>query len=162
MAEQINILSPFYIARNFSECYTCSANIPVISIATENFNLFNGAVSEPHKHGFTFFYMPEFLGEEVSKIIKTKFDYYRLFFSNTVNKEYWANHCIYCGKGQGDFYLHSEPGGAFFPIDKTDFKNIELITIQAKSVVRIEAEYSIRTNTEQILKYARIVPLNRI
>ena len=28
---------------------------------------------------------------------------------------YYANHCERCEALQGDFYLHSEPGGAFFP-----------------------------------------------
>lgn len=29
--------------------------------------------------------------------------------------DYLANHCGHCGVVQGDFFLHSEPGGAFFP-----------------------------------------------
>jgi len=28
---------------------------------------------------------------------------------------YMMNHCEHCGSKQGDFFMHSEPGGAFFP-----------------------------------------------
>ncbi|CDT07356.1 hypothetical protein BN1088_1433377 [Sphingobacterium sp. PM2-P1-29] len=162
MAEQIKIQSQFYIARNFSECYSCSANIPVIAIAAENFTVFDGSKNNFINNDLTFFYMATSIGDEISNVIKSNFDYYKPFFSNTVKKEYWANHCLYCGQGQGDFYLHSEPGGAFFPTEISEFKSIELIQIQLKSDVLVDAEYSMGKYSEPILKFARIIPLNII
>lgn len=38
-------------------------------------------------------------------------------FSQTTQSRYWMNHCRACGMKQGDFSLHSEPGGAFFPLN---------------------------------------------
>ncbi len=36
------------------------------------------------------------------------------------------NHCEHCHSNQGDFYLHSEPGGAFLPLSETDAQYIKL------------------------------------
>lgn len=41
-------------------------------------------------------------------------------FSRTTQSCYWMNHCRSCGMKQGDFSLHSEPGGAFFPLHERD------------------------------------------
>lgn len=39
---------------------------------------------------------------------------YQKHFSRLAGQAYFANLCE-CGANFGDFYLHSEPGGAFFP-----------------------------------------------
>ncbi len=160
--EKIHLSSPVYIARNFSECYNCLASIPVVSLAAEKFSIYNKTETGFNEDSLTFFYMPIYLGEELSKVIRNKFDYYRPFYSNTIKEEYWANHCIYCGKGQGDFYLHAEPGGAFFPEEIEDFKNIELIPLNLKSNTEIEASYSTKNDLKSILKYARVISIDNI
>jgi hypothetical protein len=43
--------------------------------------------------------------------------------SKTAGSEYYMNTCD-CGSHFGDFYLHSEPGGAFFPMSDDDAKQI--------------------------------------
>ena len=43
---------------------------------------------------------------------------YFLDFSKTTGSSYWMNHCEHCGMKQGDFEIHSEPAGAFFPMDE--------------------------------------------
>lgn len=43
---------------------------------------------------------------------------YRLDFSKTTSTSYLMNHCEHCGMKQGDFEMHCEPGGAFFPMDQ--------------------------------------------
>jgi hypothetical protein len=53
-------------------------------------------------------------------------DIYRLNRSETTQSQYWMNHCENCGAKQGDFQLHSEPGGAFFPMDEEAAAQIAL------------------------------------
>ena len=36
-------------------------------------------------------------------------------YSQTAGTSYYANHCPYCSRLQGDFMIFSEPGGAFLP-----------------------------------------------
>jgi Domain of unknown function (DUF5710) len=45
---------------------------------------------------------------------------YRPAFSKTKNSKCWMNHCEHCDAKIGDFFLHSEPGGAFFPMSEDE------------------------------------------
>jgi hypothetical protein len=47
------------------------------------------------------------------------------------------NHCS-CGAKLGDFYLHNEPGGAFFPTSESTAREIELKRIDDLGATRIE------------------------
>lgn len=40
---------------------------------------------------------------------------YKPTYSLQAGETYFMNHCEHCGAKLGDFYMHSEPGGAFFP-----------------------------------------------
>lgn len=51
---------------------------------------------------------------------------YFLDFSQTTKSTYWMNHCGQCGMKQGDFPLHEEPGGKFFPVDELQASQITL------------------------------------
>ena len=52
------------------------------------------------------------------------FPHFRPSHSRTADVTYFANHCEGCGAMQGDFFLHSEPGGAFFPESRQDAERI--------------------------------------
>jgi hypothetical protein len=58
--------------------------------------------------------------------IKALTPHYYLDFSMTTNSSYWMNHCEHCGIKQGDFAMHNEPGGAFFPMDEEAVAGIRL------------------------------------
>lgn len=55
--------------------------------------------------------------------------YYR-DFSQTTRGTYWMNHCTSCGMKQGDFQLHEEPGGGFFPTDAAQADRITIHAVQ--------------------------------
>ncbi len=65
----------------------------------------------------------------VAARIKAITRHYYLDFSKTTNSSYWMNHCEHCGMKQGDFAMHCEPGGAFFPMDEEAVLNIRLQAI---------------------------------
>ncbi len=59
------------------------------------------------------------------------YPFFKITYSNTLKSSYYTNTCITCGRLQGDFFHHEEPGGAFFPelfFDKplAIFENIDL------------------------------------
>lgn len=62
----------------------------------------------------------------VAARIKSITRHYYLDFSKTTNSSYWMNHCEHCGMKQGDFAMHCEPGGAFFPMDEEALASIKL------------------------------------
>lgn len=71
---------------------------------------------ERHGRPATIHYVT-YLLPSVEGHIKTALHNYRIDFSKTANSHYWMNHCEHCGAKQGDFSMHHEPGGAFFPIE---------------------------------------------
>jgi hypothetical protein len=50
-------------------------------------------------------------------------------YSGAAGQTYWLNHCEKCSAKIGDFYLHSEPGHAFFPTADEEISKIKLIRI---------------------------------
>lgn len=162
MSGVYKILSNCYIARNFCQCYNCSAQTPAISVAAEKFEIVDEKEHQIIESSFTFFDTICDMSQEIKSVIRAKFPYFKPFYSNMAGIEYWANHCIYCGRAQGSFYLHAEPGGAFFPEEIEDCKNIELIQIPIKSSVEIEGSYSTNSNSQSLLQYARLIALGKI
>ncbi|MDX7985838.1 DNA primase [Xenorhabdus sp. 12] len=47
-------------------------------------------------------------------------------FNQTTQTKYWMNHCEKCGAKQGDFHMHCEPGGEFFPTTIEEATAIQL------------------------------------
>lgn len=70
-------------------------------------------------------YVTDLLPTVATRIKSITRNYY-LDFSKTTNSSYWMNHCEHCGIKQGDFAMHCEPGGAFFPMDEEAVANIKL------------------------------------
>lgn len=55
------------------------------------------------------------LNSEALTSLKAKAPWMQLMPSKRAQETYWANGCTGCGVLQGDWHLHSEPGGPFFP-----------------------------------------------
>ena len=64
-------------------------------------------------------------------------------FSRTAGDSYWANICPHCGALFGDFYLHSEPGGAFFPEDNEAASQILIHELKLSGPIEIDASWSL-------------------
>jgi hypothetical protein len=55
---------------------------------------------------------------------------------------YLMNHCLRCGSRLTDFYLHAEPGSAFFPTGPEECWNITLFPVPAKNPVALTCSYT--------------------
>ena len=155
------IKSPVSIALNSSDCYKCANKTAVISLASNNFYYLSTDDNEDEKwfraDGLSFFSMPIFIENELAGKINRLFPNYKIAYSKTAESSYWANHCENCGALQGDFFLHSEPGGAFFPLEIEEYEQLTFITVPSKFDVEIDADYSWLSNADVIPKYARSV-----
>lgn len=65
---------------------------------------------------------------------------YFVDFSKTTNSSYWMNHCEQCRVKQGDFMMHCEPGGAFFPM--TEFAAEGMVLYDVALPIEARASYS--------------------
>lgn len=157
------IKSPVSIALNNSNCYKCRNKTAVISLASNNFYYLNTDENEDEKwfraDELSFFSMPVLIDNELVSKINKLFPNYKIAYSKTAESSYWANHCEHCGALQGDFFLHSEPGGAFFPLEIEEYKQLTFITISSKFDVEINADYSWLSNADDIPDYAKSITL---
>lgn len=54
------------------------------------------------------------VSDDVAMRVRTEAPTFRIDASNTLQTEYWMNHCQHCGAKQGDYFLHTRPDGPFF------------------------------------------------
>ncbi len=92
--------------------------------------------------------------DEVVQYIQSRVPTYKLKYSKTVGRKYFANTCPKCGMLSGDFYLHSEPGAPFFPIDKEEATQLYMVKIPVTGSINIRASLHIGSG-ELILKNAK-------
>jgi hypothetical protein len=83
----------------------------------------------------------ETLPREVLAYIQSVAPGYRSMASRTAGMTYFANACS-CGANFGDFYLFSEPGGAFFPETPQEASLVEVSQVPLTGPFEIECSFS--------------------
>ena len=63
------------------------------------------------------------------------------------------DHCK-CAAKLGDFYLHNEPGGAFYPTSEEEAKDITLYELKIDEKIQVDASY-ITNDMDFIPRYAK-------
>ncbi|CAI2398754.1 DNA primase TraC [Serratia proteamaculans] len=100
---------PIYLVQSFEPCWRCRHFSRVYCLADSRLNCF---------------YYVERIEEELRYIIGPNAPRYTLDYSKRTNSKYFMNHCEKCNAKMGDFYMHNEPGGAFFPVEEVDARNV--------------------------------------
>jgi hypothetical protein len=152
--EALQVHCPLYLLKSSEPCWKCGSTQVVHALGVHNLKddgedvvdagdtseliLLSNIVEMP----FTVF-----------KYVAQRNHRYMKRYSRTAGEKYYANTCE-CGANFGDFYLFSEPGGAFFPDTDDAAREIELETTPFTGTLRFVASYSIGTG-EQILQHAR-------
>jgi hypothetical protein len=75
----------------------------------------------------------------VLAFVQKRFPSFKRKFSKTTGSEYYANTCPKCGVLSGDFFLHCEPGGSFFPESKEDAAALNVEEIPLEGPIEVEA-----------------------
>lgn len=79
---------------------------------------------------FSFVSNIETINSSALRLLQNLSQSYKKGYSRTLNQSYYANHCPHCGRLQGDFMLHCEPGAAFFPVSIEHARQIKLYPIK--------------------------------
>lgn len=122
-------LPPLFIVKSAQECWKCSQSSDVYCIASSRFLDEDGT-----DNGFTIFSNLEKIDILVEKLIKEYIPLYRPDYSKMVEGVYYMNHCQHCSAKMGDFFMHSEPGRAFFPMTEYSAKKITIFQLTDISV----------------------------
>ncbi|WP_104657399.1 hypothetical protein [Ralstonia insidiosa] len=136
------IATHYFLATASTTCWKCRESTPVFSIAVPPSHLMqyplpddgDGPITaiawEAAEYGGFLSDLVEMSGS-VRKVLAAHCPAYRVDYSHTADTNYLMNHCASCGAKQGDFYLHQEPGGAFFPITEDEAARITLRRVNA-------------------------------
>jgi hypothetical protein len=138
----LTIHPPFYLLRSHEICWKCRAKSEVIAFAA------TGATDDT---GDDEFEIPDFSPmilkdiEELPEVLKASAVFHEPFLkkrrSNAAGIEYFMNLCP-CGAPFGDYFLHSEPGHAFFPTQEEEAALIRIQEIDCASDLAFTGEFA--------------------
>jgi len=133
-----------FLATSSSSCWKCGDSTPVHCLALPQGHLSlefrdddeddgesEGAVEWRLADCGTFISNLTLVNGSVQRYLKTACPSYCLDFSKKAEGSYFMNHCKHCGAKLGDFFMHNEPGGAFFPTTEGAARGITLRSIDA-------------------------------
>lgn len=134
MAEGVLILpDSLYLAGIFVECWCCHKTTPVIVPFSPGayFGFMNDGEPEFHYlENAVRIHTPKTLPVFLQDYINQNLPFFKLGRSKTTGTTGWMNHCNQCGKLQGEFFLHSEPGEGFFLMDPEDAEGMPMVRFQ--------------------------------
>ena len=129
--DRIQLDPPLHLIAGETTCWRCGAPMPVVAILCEN----AGAEEEGP---FILSNIAE-LPHELSTYVQRFYPNFRLTFSKTIGGKYFANNCPKCGVISGDFFLHSEPGGPFFPTEPQEAQCLTIERIPLDHTISVRA-----------------------
>jgi hypothetical protein len=129
---------PIYAAESSTSCWKCRSRTPVVALATERAEIDGEPIQELVLASNVQKLRPE-LAAEVSKM----YPRYRPAYSKTAGGRYYMNHCSACDAKLGDFFLHEELGGAFFPTNARAASNVILRRLPVSRSSQVSATFSL-------------------
>jgi hypothetical protein len=131
----LQISAPIYLVESSSICWSCGSETPVIALAVDRLY---GVSADSEEKCLLLLSSIENLPGELAKLLEQRYAFFRKRYSKTAGVRYFMNHCS-CGAPLGDFFLHSEPGGAFFPTSVEEVENIILHELPVSGPFNVEA-----------------------
>ena len=132
---------PLYMVGQKISCWKCESEMTAMSLLAPNVEGFDGEVC--------FLTHINKLPKEVYSFIEKRVPSFKMKHSKMAGERYYGNTCPKCGILTGEFFLHSEPGAIFFPMDENDAKSLYLREIPLKKTITVTA--AIGTGTGELI-----------
>jgi Domain of unknown function (DUF5710) len=133
----LRAIAPFYVVESHDTCWKCGKTTRVITFASHGVEENGEKLKE-----FVKFHYVAHLPARLEDFVERNYPEYFRDYSKTTESFYFMNHCRNCGASWGDFFLHDEPEGAFFPTEREAAKKIKLIELKRVGFVALHATYS--------------------
>lgn len=143
----IRLAQPILLLESRNGCYKCGSVEKVIALASQDFSEYLEDeeqwseiehVDDDLVIVHTIREMPPSLLSE----IQNWHSHYEHRRSRTINERYWMNICSKCGAHFGDFYMHDEPGGSFFPMNEAEAEAMTIRTLEVNGMFEFDADFS--------------------
>jgi hypothetical protein len=140
--------SPIYLLRSTEHCWKCHVKQEVVALAV--MQIYSGDSELDKKVNadakpFIVFYVEE-MPQEILNYIYSVHPLFEKRMPKTTEFAYYMNTCK-CGAHFGDYFLHLEPGGAFFPMSKDDAIKVSIGELSLTGTFDFVCEYSIGQGT---------------
>ena len=150
---------PVYLVLSEHGCWRCHKITPVISLGTERVDQETGyldvddEVAEEARELYVLSSI-ESLPADVLTIMQEYCPGYRHTYSRRAGLTYFMNHCLRCDAPLGDFFMHDEPGSAFFPETADECARLTLVELPDHMTLRLRCSYSVRSDGAFVLEHA--------
>lgn len=137
------VSSPIYLLRSSESCWKCGAVQEVVALATRHLHEDDpdGDETDTEDEPIILDNISE-MPQEVLDYIRAVHPRYEKRTSKTMGSAYYMNTCS-CGAHFGDFYLYSEPGGAFFPDTEEQASHIAIEELPLTGTFDLECGYGV-------------------
>lgn len=148
LPNQAYLIAPIWAAKSSTSCWKCGKETAVFSLVSSQ--LFEAEEEDGEAYVDLVcedrIYVSDLssIDPRLEQLLKRHMPGYQLDYSNTQQARVWMNHCEHCSVKQGDFYLHHEPGGAFFPTTDDEESKISLIEIASTGQFEFVGSYGLR------------------
>ena len=151
--DTVTLNPPIYLVTGQEECWRCGELQRAVELVAE----LTPSGPDDGAHLASLSNIEE-LPDEVLDLITERHRPFRLHRSKTAQQEYYTNFCQ-CGANFGDFFLHSEPGHAFFPLDEETARSMTVEELPLSGPIEVRASFGAGTE-EFILAHAQRVGRN--
>lgn len=136
--------TPLYLLTSAEPCYRCGATAPVVALACKEFQ---DADDDPAElvgpaSGAVLIQSITEMPDSLLRLIRDVHPHYEKRRSRMANSDYFMNVCPQCNAHFGDFFLFSEPEGAFFPMTDEATAAITIRKLPIDTNVEIDGSYS--------------------
>jgi len=135
--DQLQISAPIYVLESSTSCWSCGGETLVVALGVEHLE---GLEQDDEESCMVILSEIEDLPTELLKLISPRYSSLKRRYSKTADRRYYMNHCS-CGAPLGDFFLHSEPGGAFSPTSPNEAEHIVLRELPISGSLKVRASY---------------------
>jgi hypothetical protein len=153
MQDTVIVQGTLYLLTAQQVCWKCRAEQPVIALATQRLSD-EGSPIEHTNDDLVLLSNIVAMPAEVLAYMRTRHSGFESRFSNAAGHSYFSNTCE-CGALFGDFYLHGDPGGAFFPETEEEAAKVTLTSIPIAPPLQFDCACHYGSVGELILAHAR-------
>lgn len=156
---RLRLFTPIYLLLSQTKCYRCGRMSPVAAMAAETFAEIadekGPAIAAASDEPIIVHDVTE-LPPELLAAVRAIQPFYEKRLSRTAGCEYFMNVCCHCRAHFGDFYLHCEPDGPFFPIEEEDVQAVQVRPLPLAGPLDLVAGYGRGTGREILAKGQRV------
>jgi hypothetical protein len=132
------MFAPVWLLTSYENCYCCHKNSSVFAITSQAIEDYDvGDENDVHyqthradKNHYVSISNLEQVDERIGQYLAKAAPNYRMDFSKTQHARVYMNHCEHCQAKLGDFYMHNEPGGAFYPDSYEDAQKMKQVIFE--------------------------------